>query len=314
MIDDRSFENGRTPSKEGPARPLRRATPVPPLARQSRALVDTVKSLDAKSGPRAIHQLRITIRRVESLLATEPESPGDGKLHRQLDRIRKRAGRVRDLDVHVKAVRGLPRALAAMGRDALAADLRKARRRRLKRLLRTIGEARDQGLVKRLRRAAAGVCGAVHTDALAVDRALACVLADFATLYARAQPLEASNLHTFRIRSKALRYRAESFVPHPLAEAIVGELKRAQDAIGTWHDWLTLGMRARAVLGDGATVLHEALAARIASSLARALAVTTRVAKRLGRMTAVGARKGVRAVTAPIGATAAIRVGARTPV
>ena len=34
------------------------------------------------------------------------------------------------------------------------------------------------------------------------------------------------------------------------AMALVAELKRVQDAIGTWHDWATLGERAAGVLDD----------------------------------------------------------------
>lgn len=314
MIDDLGPHHGRTTSKEGPGRPRRRATSPLPLARRARELVDLVKALDAESGPRTIHRLRTTIRRVETLLAAEPEAAaGDDKLLRQLDRVRKRAGKVRDADVHVKAVRGLPRALASAGRDALAADLRKVRRKRLARLLRTIGDARDRGLVKHLRRAAAGASGAVHADELAVNRALARVLADFAALYERAEPLGASNLHAFRIASKRMRYRAESFAPHPLAAAIVAELKRAQDAIGGWHDWVTLAERARETLGDDATALHSALASRVGASLARAITVTKRAAKRLATMTAVGARKGTRTIAPPVATPEAIRVGARTP-
>lgn len=314
MIDGLGPHHERALSREGPTRP-RRAAALLPLARWSHALVEIVKDLDEASRARAIHQLRTTIRRVEALVAAAPEpSPDDRKMLRQLDRIRKHAGKVRDVDVHLKAVRGLPRALAAAGRDELAADLRKARRKRQKRLLRTIGEARDQSLVKRLRRAAAGATGAARADELAVHRALAGVLADFAFLYAASTPLRASNLHRFRIGAKTLRYRAESFAPHPLADAIVTEIERAQDAIGTWHDWVTLGARARKTLGDDHVALRTALMARVESSRARAIAVSARVAGRLGRMTVVGVRKGVRRVASPAGAApAGVRLGTRAP-
>ncbi|MCC6848817.1 MAG: CHAD domain-containing protein [Deltaproteobacteria bacterium] len=316
MIDDLGPQHARIIAKGGSASRRRHAAaPTVPLARRALELIEIVAVLDAASAPRAIHDLRTTIRRVETLLAAEPEpAPGDATVARQLRRIRKRAGKVRDVDVHLKALRALPRALAAAGGEDLAADLRTVRRKRQKRLLRAIDEACDHGLVKRLRRAASGASGSVHADPLAVSRALAGVLADFAGAYEGAAPLRAANLHRFRIASKRLRYRAESFAPHPLAGAIATELERAQDAVGVWHDWVTLAARAEKALGTGRGALVAALRARAESSLVKAIAVTGRVAARLATMTAVGSRKGVRKITAS-GAAApeAVRLAARTP-
>lgn len=62
---------------------------------------------------RAVHKLRTQTRRVEAmltLLSLMPELPGHGKpsdaLSRQLRRIRRAAGRVRDLDVHRNMLEG----------------------------------------------------------------------------------------------------------------------------------------------------------------------------------------------------------------
>ncbi len=313
MRDDRSPQNLRSRAEKRGVRPPRRGASPPPLARRSRELAAIVEDLDAAARPRAIHELRTTIRRFEAALAAAPEPPpGSDEVRHRLDRIRKRAGKVRDSDVHLKAVRSLPPALAAVGRDALAAALRQERRQRLERLLRTVDAARAHGLVRRLRRAAAVAAAAPAGGAGAAGQALARIGAGFTTLRERTRPLAAANLHAFRIAVKRLRYRAESCAPHRRALAMAADLERIQDAIGAWHDWATLAVRARTLPGGERAALQAALAARVDSALAAALAVTARVGRRLAAAGAVGARKRVRRAAPPAAAPGAARGGVRT--
>ncbi len=67
---------------------------------------------------------------VETLLP-DPEHAGSAerKILKQLDRVRRRAGKVRDVDVHLKALRTLPRRLGVEARDELR-DATSARRAR----------------------------------------------------------------------------------------------------------------------------------------------------------------------------------------
>jgi CHAD domain-containing protein len=64
------------------------------------------------------------------------------------------------------------------------------------------------------------------------------------------QQLDAGNLHDFRKGAKKARYIAESAAEDAHALAIGKALKKLQDEIGDWHDWLVLGDEARAALGD----------------------------------------------------------------
>jgi CHAD domain-containing protein len=304
MIDgDPNGLSGRTTSNERFGRPPRRPAVPEPLLRRSEEMVRLLKELSDDPKPRAVHQLRTTIRRLETLLP-DPEHAGspERKILKQLDRVRRRAGKVRDVDVHLKALWTLPRRLGVEAREELRADLCKARQKRLKRLTRRVGDERDRGLVKRLRqvtRTALGAGGAVDPE-----HALLQVLDDFAAARRAAEPLGAANLHAFRIATKRLRYRAEVIASIPEAAAAVVEMKRLQDAIGAWHDWLTLGERAEKTLGKRlgkiGTPLVEAVRARTVVQLTKAVQTTERVARRLAKLRPSRLRKGVRPVTAPV--------------
>ena len=63
---------------------------------------------------------------------------------------------------------------------------------------------------------------------------------DFARLADATPVLDASNLHEFRKSVKKARYVAESSGDDGSSQTVAGALKRIQDAIGAWHDWLCL--------------------------------------------------------------------------
>jgi len=67
-----------------------------------------VSRLSSGARPEVVHQLRTTIRRIETVVGARPE-PGrnEKKLLKQLRRLRRRAGKVRDLDVQIEALRSL---------------------------------------------------------------------------------------------------------------------------------------------------------------------------------------------------------------
>lgn len=311
MIDgDAEDTSDSGPSRANDGRSAREASP---LARRVHDLVNVVEDLGDEPSAGRVHELRTTIRRVETLLPAEDESRPERKLRKQLDRIRKRAGKVRDVDVHLKALRSVPRTIAPEARDEVREALRKARDKRQRRLARAVADERDRGLVKRLRRVIARAAGVLHDDAKAAA-VVADVLGAFDRLVADAAPLGAANLHQLRIATKRLRYRVEPFMADTEAARVVAELKRVQDAIGAWHDWATLEERTVDVLGDAASPLVAAVRARTAVELAKATRATERVAGRLRKRAAArgdglattGVRKAQRAMTlAPVPARSA---------
>lgn len=81
-------------------------------------------------------------------------------------------------------------------------------------------------------------------------------LDSFARLASEMQLLDASNLHDFRKGAKKARYVAELAAQGDKhADAIAKTLKKLQDEIGDWHDWLVLADEAHAALGDEETEL-----------------------------------------------------------
>ena len=70
------------------------------------------------------------------------------------------------------------------------------------------------------------------------------------------QVLDAGNLHDFRKGAKKARYVAELAAQGDEQAKQVGEtLKKLQDEIGDWHDWLVLAEEAHRALGDKAMEL-----------------------------------------------------------
>jgi CHAD domain-containing protein len=309
---DASVQSGRTTAGDGPPRRPRRPAEgrVDALASRVEDLLAVLKTLAAKPTARKVHKLRTTIRRVEALLPASDDQAR--RARKQLDRIRRRAGKVRDLDVHLQALGRLARdSASAEGRAIVRDALVRTRAKRLKRLTRRIASERDRRLAKRLRQAA----GRAPAPAGADDprTVLTAVTTGFATALREAGPLGPENLHPFRIEAKHLRYLAETALPDAAAATAVAELTRVQDAIGTWHDWLTLGARVEDVLGPDAPLarpLCAAVAGRTERALARALGVTSRVARRLRALAPTPARKGVRPLRPRAGSAPMPSVGA----
>ena len=62
--------------------------------------------------------------------------------------------------------------------------------------------------------------------------------------------LSEKKLHQYRIAGKRARYLAELAGKNEQAQTVVDQLKRMQDVIGDWHDWLELSARAEKLQKD----------------------------------------------------------------
>ena len=65
-----------------------------------------------------------------------------------------------------------------------------------------------------------------------------------------AGPAERRVLHRYRLAVKRARYAAEFAPKSAESTQFIAELKRLQDALGNWHDWLTLTQTAVEQIGD----------------------------------------------------------------
>jgi len=254
-----------------------------PDSNRTQALFDKLLRISRRSSgakPETVHQLRTTIRRVETLLATTLPALGrkEQKLLKQLDRLRRRAGKVRDLDVQIQALRSLRLESITRDRARVMAFLEKARAKRESKLLRAFQNEVGGGLHKRLERTATRLQREFSKPAQPgsdEQHFLTAALDKFAAVVKQHPALSEGNLHSFRMGCKRVRYLAEMAGEGPRVAAVIEPLKRIQDAIGVWHDWLTLAATAESVLTpSGQAPLLSALRASTRSKYLEALRIT----------------------------------------
>jgi len=206
---------------------------------------DLVK-LSLKPQAESVHRFRTGTRRLQILLGElSPKlDRNEKKLLKLLSRIRKRAGKVRDLDVQSAALRSLKVPREPRRKTQLINELIELRSQQEKKLRRAVDGAAVREIRKRLKRAAKRFLPESARDPLAVAQAM------LQRLQRASEPLNEAVLHQYRILSKRARYAAEFAAPSPAADRFIAEIKRIQDASGDWHDWLTLTETANQRLGD----------------------------------------------------------------
>ncbi len=199
-----------------------------------------------------VHRFRTNGRRVEALL-TEllPATGNQKKLLKLLSKLRKRAGRVRDLDVELAFLKNLRIPDRQDHRTQLLEILTEEHRRRSRKLGKSFDVDKVRELRKRLRRAQSEIkLEGIEPLKLAIKR----------LPKPGEAPMTEKTLHAFRIAAKHARYLAELSTDSADAKAFVEELKRAQDEVGEWHDVLKLQQRAERLFG---TVRDSALVAAL---------------------------------------------------
>jgi CHAD domain-containing protein len=199
------------------------------------------------SKPRAdnVHGFRTATRRLQILLGElSPKlDRSQKKLLKLLGRIRKRAGKVRDLDVQLTALRSLKVPREPRRKSQLVNHLIELRGKQEKKLQKELTKETTREIRRRLKRADKNFDPELSRDPLVVARGM------LEQINPNAAVSEAL-LHQYRILTKRARYAAE-FAKHSAeAEQFIAGVKRVQDALGDWHDWLTLAQTASKHLGD----------------------------------------------------------------
>jgi CHAD domain-containing protein len=264
------------------------------------------------ASPRAVHQLRTGSRRIQATIETmlredgasiaSLEKPAQRWL-RELKRLRRKAAPVRDLDVHRKLLKkpladsikrfaateegsraagDRLRGLAARFDDWLK-DQRCARAGPFKECLKKRGpklKARARAFLAagdrlhELSRIAVPPRNAARGSEMAALR-------DFVRLVEATPVLDAKNLHGFRKAVKKARYIAESGGSADGSKTVLKALKRVQDAIGDWHDRLSLTQEAKTALGNDGAELAAWLTIETGRYFSRALTTTGRIREEL---------------------------------
>jgi CHAD domain-containing protein len=203
------------------------------------------------SKPRAshVHRFRTGTRRLQILLgelSTKPDNRHK-KLLKLLSRLRKRAGKVRDLDVQLAALRSLKIPQEPRRKTQLVNHLIELRAQQEKKLRKAADKDTVREIRKRLKRAAKNFKPETSRDPLTVARGM------LQTIERGDAPASEALLHQYRILSKRARYAAEFADDSTESQRFIADLKRIQDALGDWHDWLTLAQTAIEHLGE----VHE---------------------------------------------------------
>ena len=207
------------------------------FARLSRYLDRVSKHADTQS----IHRFRTNSRRVEALVAElVPESASKRKLLKQLSKLRKKAGKLRDLDVQQAFLKELKIPDRQNHRAELIERLQEEHELRI----RKIGRSFDSGSLKKLRKRLRRVrAEAKFTGIDPLELALKQLPRP------QGASLNEQQLHAWRIAAKRARYLAELAGDTSAAKEFIEQLKKAQDEIGQWHDVLKLEQRAEKRFG-----------------------------------------------------------------
>jgi len=230
-------------------------------AKKLRKLVSRIKS---SPDPEEVHDLRTNTRRFEAMFAAlSLEARGiDKAILKDLGRLRKRAGKVRDMDV----LTGFASQLQPQGEESCSVQLLEylgaQRKKKAARLCEEASDLRSR-LRKELKRTTAVLTGLLREsgDAASPDDAASDATAKAAKLAVRLgtpRRLSRGNLHPYRLRIKELQnvLRMASDSAH---HRFIHDLGEVKDAIGEWHDYEELVSIAQDVLehGPGCGLLAE---------------------------------------------------------
>lgn len=213
----------------------------------------TLAQLGREISPKRVHRLRTTIRRIESLVEfAEPNlSKKQERVLEDLAALRKRAGRVRDLDVQLVLLGAIGNTSAAADRRQLVDVLRRKRSKQVERLTAFVGEAQEQKvrtIFDAITAQAADAPQMLDESSEPYERAKR-ALADLAAEYASQAKPKAGALHEIRVRLKKIRYVAEIAEESAEQKEFLAALKSAQDTLGAWHDWEELAKTAEKEFG-----------------------------------------------------------------
>ncbi|MBZ5685168.1 MAG: CHAD domain-containing protein [Acidobacteriia bacterium] len=194
----------------------------------------------------AVHGFRTAARRLQTLLEqlVTDNHRKHKKLLKTLNRIRKSAGKVRDVDVQLEALRSLKVPQEPRRKTQLVQALIEVRAQHEKNLNKLLKKQDIKDVRKRLRRTEGSVIFDSNRDPLLVARQML----DSVTI--PQGTVDEETLHRYRLTVKRARYAAEFAPKSAESTRFLAELKRLQDALGSWHDWLTLTHTAMERLGD----------------------------------------------------------------
>jgi CHAD domain-containing protein len=201
-----------------------------------------IRKLESNPAPKKVHDLRTTTRQFEAMFqALSLDDHGASKsILNGLAHIRKRAGKVRDMDV----LMGFASKIHPPGEEKCSLELLEyigaKRMKQAKKLHREVSK-RSPALRRDLKRTISVLSklltkrgSASNGSATAADATAMAV--KLASGLATPQRLTRETLHPYRLRVKELR-NVLRMADRASSTRFVEDLGKVQDAIGEWHDW-----------------------------------------------------------------------------
>ena len=226
--------------------------------------------------PKQVHSLRTTIRRFEAAMQALAldSNANERRLLRKLAKLRRRAGKVRDLDVLTGYIAGLKTG----EEDCVVQLLEYLGAEHAHRSLRLYSFAVKHGgsLRRRLKRTATDL-QTLSLDSIASQTAPGhAMLSELRLQRELTEPVRLTrhNLHPYRLQIKELRYMLE-MEKDPADRGLIETLGQVKDAIGEWHDWQQLVIIARDRLPHGSkckliSLLQKTTQKKLKAAIARA--------------------------------------------
>lgn len=226
------------------------------LLKPIKKLEKLVNDLDSQPTPDNVHDLRTNTRRLEAIFeALSLDSQGSGKsMLKDLGRLRKRAGKVRDMDV----LTGYASTVHLEGEEECAVQLLEhlgaQRQRHAKKLYGEL-QRRRPALRKDFKRTPATLSKLTRDNYRAPKGRTAVATAagkavELAAQLAIPSRLGREDLHPYRLKVKDLRNVLQMATGADSAK-FVDDLGKVKDAIGEWHDWEELVSIAPKALNHG---------------------------------------------------------------
>jgi CHAD domain-containing protein len=269
------------------------------IRKSARRISKFLRKNSKRPSSETIHKLRTDARRLETALLTlEPDSKGRVKrLVDDLDDVRKRAGKVRDMDV-------LTADALELGHDneqdcvvQLLEHLGSKRGTYVKKL-RLVVDRYRKGLRRELKRASQQLEKVLEKADRDLSRS-----SPVATTAARALELGArlsrpvrlnrTNLHPYRLKVKELQ-NVLQLSRAAATEHIIDDLKEVKDAIGEWHDWEELHGIATRLIDHASCKVTKTLRTTSDSKFAHALRLSRRLSATYRRPQRLQRRKRAR--------------------
>jgi CHAD domain-containing protein len=251
------------------------------VERVSRKLRKVLKKKSRPLLPARVHKLRTDIRRLEAAAEAVLSNPkrSDKRVLKDARRIRKQAGRVRDMDV-------LTANALTIGIPKLREELiplieylgsqRYKEARQLRSTLRTRGSRLRKGVEHLSSRLGRRIEDQESVNRAARPPEVLVTTVGLLSDLKRPSRFTPQNLHPYRLKVKKLRdvVRLSPGVDHSTLAGILGDVK---DAIGTWHDWQELASLADHVLEEPKGALAKAIKHTVDQKYARAISLTKRM-------------------------------------